>query len=389
MAFFSELQNWFIGGFDGRYIGKIIFEWQKEDRAGFRAFIHKQLDLKLPLGYRLEAEFSYKPGSERRAADLAIFSDDYSAVPIVLIEIKWNDNLIEDRKTGRAQLTDYVQYCLEHKACNLLVLTKDSLLIEDLSEIGKLISRGHHCYFGSLFSVLDESNSGIAKMLLDFLQDKGVIVNNIDSKALFQFFHRFVNPYKGSNHKVSDGQLSSGPDQFKNLLNNMRLVAQDISPQFYELKGINRKATVDFTIYPSFSKVKLEKAIKLLEDNEFTPEPSARTGGEILVHAVETICKSPSTKLEYGLCFSVEPDKLKNLSVSVYALINGAKINWEETRSSQGGAVVKKCIFDGKRKQELVKILSSEIKKAINIALEKKLVTREIAPKLQTIAESL
>ena len=282
MAFFSELQNWFIGGFDGRYIGKIILEWQKEDRAGFRAFIHKQLEIKLPLGYRLEAEFSYKPGNERRAADLAIFSDDCDTAPIVLIEIKWNDKPIEDRKTGREQLTDYVQYCLEHKTCNLFVLTKDSLLIKELSLIGKLRSRGQHHYFGSLFPHLVESKSGIAKMLLEFLQDKGVIVNNIDSKALFQFFHRFVNPYGGSNHKVSEGQLSSGPDQFKNLLNNMRLVAQDISPQFYELKGINRKATVDFTIYPYFSKGKLVKAIKSEENDELRPDPSARTGGKFL-----------------------------------------------------------------------------------------------------------
>ena len=389
MAFFSEIQNWFCTGFDGRYIGKIILEWEKEDRTGFASFIRKQLGVKLPSGYRVAAEFGYKSGEMRRAADLAVFSDECDTAPIVLIEIKWNDKPIEDKKTGRAQLADYVQYCLAHKTCNLLVLTKDSLRIDELSQIGRLNGRGQHCYFGSLSPHLEESKNSISKMLFEFLQDKGVVVNDIDPRALFQFFHRFVNPYKGSNHKVSGGQLSSGPDQFKNLLNNMRLVAQDISPQFYALKGINRKATVDFTIYPYFSKGKLVKAIETQKDEEFRPDTSARTGGEILIHAAETICKTPWIQVEYGLSFIVEPDKLQDMNVSAYALVKGTKINWEDTHSSRSGVIVKKCTYDGKRKQELVEILNGEIKKAIDITLEKQLVTQGLARKLLSILKNL
>lgn len=389
MAFFSEVQKWFSTGFDGRYIGKIILEWEKEDRAGFSAFIRRELGVQLPSGYRLEAEHWYKPGRERRAADLAIFSDDYDTAPIVLIEIKWNDKLIVDRETDRAQLKDYVQYCGIHKTCHLLVLTKDALKIEELKQIEELKGRGKRCYFGNLFCHLDESSSGIAKMLLDFLQDKGVIVNNIEQKALFQFFHRFVNPYKGSNYKVSKGQLSSGPDQFRNLLNNMRLVAEDISPKFFEQKGINRKATVDFTFYPFFSKKKLAKEIKAIEDEEFQPNVAARSGGEILVHATEIICKSPTIKIEYGFRFLVKPDKLQNINVLVYALVEGATIKMEDTYTYQDGAALKKCVYDSKLKNDLVEVFKFEIKKAINNALRKKPVKPEVASQLRFASRNL
>lgn len=393
MAFFSEVQRWFSAGFDGRYIGKIILEWQKEDRAGFIAFIHKQLGIKLPSGFRLEAEFGYKPGHERRAADLAIFPNAYDVMPLVLIEIKWDDKPIEDRKTGRAQLKDYVKYCRLHKACNLLVLTKDALRVDELDQIGELRDRGQHCYFGNLFPHLEESGSGVAKMLLDFLQDKGVIVNNIDRKALFQFFHRFVNPYGGSNHKVSEDQLSNGPDQFKNMLNNMRLIAQDISPEFFEVKGMNRKATVDFSFFPYFSQGELSKALIKIKDedenDEVALDPKARTGGEIYIHAAETICRSPWTQIEYGFCFTVEPSKSQDLSVSVYALVKGAKIKQSDTYTSQEGAAVKKCVYDGKKKNEIVNVFKSEIKKAISSGINKKLVKPKVAHQLKIVLKGL
>lgn len=106
-------------------------------------------------------------------------------------------------------------------------------------------------------------------------------MNDIDTGSLFRFFHRFVNPYKGSDNVFSKEQLTNGSEQFSNLLNNMRLIAQEISPSFFNLNGLKHNATVDFYIEPWFSQ--RNQSAQLAKNKETVDEvclhAKARTGG--------------------------------------------------------------------------------------------------------------
>jgi len=394
MAFFSEVKRWLSADFGGRYIGKIILEWVKDDNAGFKELIRNELNINLSSDYRIEEEFVYK---KSRRADLAVFRKDQDTVPVVLIEIKWDDSLTEVKETGKTQLKDYVEYCLQHNDCCLLVLTKDSLSKKELVELKKLGMGGKHCYLGGLSAHLENSQSIVAKMFLDYLQDKGVVMNNIDQEGLFKFFHRFVNPYTGSNHKISENQLSNGPEQFRNMLSNMRLIAQDISSAFFEIKGINRKATIDFTFNPYFSQKKLTKVLKdakEIEDDKVVLHPLARTGGEIFIHASENICKAPDpwTRIQYGFLFSVKPDKKHNLDLSVYSGFNtDREIDWVETESVKCSQKIKKLVFveGSNNKSQLVSVFKNVICESIENAINKKLVSPAVSRDLKVVLKNL
>lgn len=391
MSFFSEVQSWFCAGFDGRYIGKIIVAWENNDREGFKEYFRKELGINLPHGYKLEAEYGYQP-KRKRIADLAIFKNDQAVEPLVLIELKWNDKPIEDKKTGRAQLNDYVEFCSQHKSVNLLVLTKDALRPDEEDQVNTLGLRGQRQYFSSLSSYLDSSQSAVARMFLEYLQDKGVIMNDIDSVGLFRFFHRFVNPKKGSSRVTSEDQLSNGPEQFKNVLSNMSLIAQEISPAFYAIKGANRKATIDFAIHPYISKKALAKIIYDDGDENVTLMPCSRKGGVVLIYAGETISSSPWRQVEYGFKFEVIPNKEQEINVSIYAGFNGNDDDiWENSECENGNATMKKLIFrDGARgKTELVKIFKSTICGAINKADANSLLDQETKRQMRLVVKSL
>lgn len=152
MGFFEEVQHWFKEDSDygGRYIQKIIIQWEKSDKASFKKFISSELSIKLPQDYQLVQEYIYTDG---RRADLAIIHKEH---PLLLIEIKWNDTLIKESEQKNSQLADYVTICLKQESCGLLILTRESLSVGEIDCLGKLMGRGHHRYFGDISLYLNQ-----------------------------------------------------------------------------------------------------------------------------------------------------------------------------------------------------------------------------------------
>lgn len=387
MGFFSEVQSWFVdaGDYGGRYVQKIIIEWEKSDKTSFKKYLSAELGITLPANYRLEQEYPYQDG---RLADIAVIYDE---CPLLLVEIKWNDSLGKETNLMGSQLDDYVNFCLKQKKCGLLVLTKNTLSVEEQDCLNKLKRRGQHHYFGGMSSYLEKSPSPIAKLFFEYLQDKGVVMNKIDTASLFRFFHRFVNPYNGAGKITSKEQLSDGPTQFSNLLNNMGLIAQEISPDFFDIKGARRSATVDFAVVPIFLRKNLYRQLKDEADNdEVCLYQNARTGGYIYVFANERISSDPNpwAQIQYGFCFTMQPNKLhKFKGVSLYAEINGARI--EDCSFEESDAAIIKLLGNRTKKSELVTFFKEQIGKAIQKAIDEDLVNKDLKNKLASVLKKL
>lgn len=368
MSFFSGVQSYFKDEHGGRYLGKIIIEWEKNDKVGFKKFCSSELGVhELPAKYQLTGEFPYKGG---RYADLAILCDDRR--PFALFEIKWNDTLTKETEHKGSQLQDYVFFCKKN-ACKMILLTRDSLAEDDSKELHKLGEDGQHKYVGSLSSVLLESRSPIAKMFFEYLQDKGVVMNEIDAAGLYRFFHRFVLPWKGAGRVAGKEQLASGPEQFGNLRTNMRLIAEEISPSFYCIKGVNRTATVDFWVKQYFSQKKQLLAVKKEGrnlDDEVLLDVEAKTGAEVFVYAIEKISDFPLVNIEYGFCFWIEPNKEHKMDVSIYACIQGREVT-DPCYSGDESKKILKLMVSGEGKSSLVDLFEGKVAHVINNAIKK------------------
>jgi len=175
---------------------------------------------------------------------------------------------------------------------------------------------------------LESSSSPVAKLFHEYLRDKGIVMNNINIASLYRFFHRFVNPYNGSGKVTSDDQLTNGPEHFGNLLNNMRLIAQEISPSINTITGVNRSATVDFSVLPCYSAKKTIKALADVEkdSDEILFDRRLRVGGYFYVFAYSRLGNNPWIQIQYGFRFEIRSNTAHSLNVGMYAQINGSEI---------------------------------------------------------------
>ncbi|SEK12564.1 hypothetical protein [Achromobacter sp. NFACC18-2] len=307
-SFFSRIQAWFSGRFDGRYLAYILAEIGKWHPSLIRELICASCKLE-KRAFRKPVfvpEYAFKGASGVRRADLAVFADEDDDEPTVLVEIKYRDKLLAESDIKPAQIDDYAHWRNSFNGRQILVLSRETLLLPGMptltwTQAARLLKR----HAGS---------SDLAKALIEHLEEEGIVMQRVDPKALIGFLKRLLCPRNGTGQQV--GNLH-GPEEFARLLRNVKLLSARFNADFKEAwkkagdvhnkaddPAGTKDASIDFEITPYIdTSMRLER---LREDNG-SLNPAARDGGLISVYARHAL-GSGKGWLRVGYGFQIELD---------------------------------------------------------------------------------
>jgi hypothetical protein len=266
-SLFSKIRSWFRADLDGRYLGLILAEIGAIHPTVLLTLIRKICAI--PKGVlqhpRFEAEYCFRGKSGLRRADLAVFDGD-SVDPVVLIEIKYYDKPSPETEFRPAQLSDYAHWVRQGDGYRYgIVLSRETIWHDTLCVMRWTeVARHLRVHSGS---------SDLVLSLIEHLEEEGLVMQNIDSKALIGFLKRFLCSHNRA------GQLAgniSGPGEFGKLLNNVKLLAGRFNPDFKDAWGAGggkleslshstktRIASIDFGVWSLASFINTESQTDL------------------------------------------------------------------------------------------------------------------------------
>ncbi|MGH8605727.1 MAG: hypothetical protein ACREXR_23930, partial [Gammaproteobacteria bacterium] len=250
-SLFSRLQSYFSAEFAGRYLAIILQEGFRYDAEPITRFLSKKFPkLHLPRKKKhlsLSSEWRFPGKDSQKRADLVLLEGD---TPLVLLEIKYSDNLMA------AQLDDYLIYCKNNK-CKFILLTRS--LIESKDQLDIERAQQTHSYLCELAHEFRRSRSEVGKLIFDYFKEKGLVMNPVNERLLFNLLHHFLNPPTKSGRNTSEDFVSGGAMQLGAVLNNMRLLAAEVTPMIVRATGKTsaRQATIDFWVDSCFNRKKL------------------------------------------------------------------------------------------------------------------------------------
>jgi hypothetical protein len=329
-GYFSGIQSWFDSGYHGRHLGLILREIGSRRPDAFNHFISKATGISARelKNCSFEVEFRFKGKSGWRRADLALISNE-SNRPIVLVEIKYRDKPLPGTDTKPAQLSDYLFWKGEKQGRHVLVLSQDHI-----AENGLAIKRWSE-FARELRAYA--SDSELVSMLIEYLEDEGVVMQNIDSRALLGFMKRMLCGWKGAGMLVNNPE---GPAEFSHLLKNLKLLAIPFDRHFKdawsktgedpETPAKSKCATIDFSVQ---NKLKTDQPEKIFEEGTLI-DRSAKDGGRFFVLARYSLGHGHGKwlRVSFGLEFRIEPksDKSSPPSTYIFAEAYGGAIDDEE-----------------------------------------------------------
>ena len=226
-SFFTRIQNKFDSSYGGRYIETILHEISKEDDSlpkmlgGTRKKCH------------IETEYHFIVNGRDRIADIAIISSDTNEL-ISFVEIKYDDHLSQK---NQAQLSDYIEYSKEN-CLNFLYLTQYYPPSSDLNIVYEAGFK--HLLFSDLASELEQKKySQITSLFINYLQDKGLCMKEIDNDSLYKLLVRLFNPISGQSKIQNNKSMIEGiPESLQSLMNNISILSQEIS-RYIDTKRIS------------------------------------------------------------------------------------------------------------------------------------------------------
>ncbi|TAM20330.1 MAG: hypothetical protein EPN46_03000 [Candidimonas sp.] len=222
MSFFADIQHWFSGAFYGRHLGLILREIGNHQPEAFASFISKQCDIPLRdlKQARYECEYRFNGKCSTRIADLAIFVGE-DVAPRVLIEIKYFDKPLAGTEVKPEQFEDYRYWKSGDENREVLVISRE------LYQATELIV----CRWDRLARHLKQFSrtSDLIQMLVEYLEEEGLVTQNIDGNSLTRYFKRLVCPTWKSG--VSANNVD-GPAEFSKLLKNMKQLSGSFDVYF-------------------------------------------------------------------------------------------------------------------------------------------------------------
>ena len=324
-GFFSAIQSYFSADFSGRYLSILLAEVCRAHPLLFNRYFASRFGKSRYLKGRLSmtTEAVFRSHSGRRRADLALTANGKLAA---LIELKFDDELMQKKDGKPAQLFDYLRKC-RAEDLDFLLLCKDPPSESDAREIQRSGQRWD--YISEFAERFREAEQPAGRMLFDYFRERGLVVEPLNEDYLYRFFHRLLKPWRHSGRIVSSDSLSEGPAQFQALLANMRIVAADLATKVRPLgsSARNRMPTVDFAIYPEYAADDLRRDLnrKQRKGGVIEATDKARRGGRVYVYALQTLGGKGKKwlDLEYGIGFEVRPGKSRSLSPFLYSAIYG------------------------------------------------------------------
>jgi hypothetical protein len=330
-SFFTRLQSWFKADQSGRFLAHILCEVARNQPEAMRDILCEVWGLgrrSLP-GLTLQAEYSFRGKRGRRYADIAVFASPADVEPLGLIEIKYRDRLTAETESRPAQLVDYADWVATDTKRRILVLSRETLDLGEVpartwTEMARLL-RGH------------TSKSELVKLLVDHLEEEGIVMQKVETRAVVGFVKRLLCPRSGAGRQA--GNLE-GPTEFGKLLKNLQLLSDRFNGDFkraWTLAGEQhdgdesrgtKVASIDFDLYPRF-KEGISLPNSLHEDG--TVSNNVRNGGQVDLYARHAL-GSGSGWLRVGYGFRIEVETSSSHEAGqlpdtyVYAWANGQEI---------------------------------------------------------------
>ncbi len=378
-SFFGQLQSLLENKSSGRFLAQLLKVMVEHDPYPIKAFLRHtfpgpikgfpRLLMTSKLTAECEAPLHGVDGSGRM--DVTIFANQ---VPYVRIEIKFDDKLSEQESGDQLQLKKYINWC-QQEPCHLLILTKNPLNQTDYELVEKNRPRVEHRFHADIGQFLEQAKSLPSKLLLDYLRDKGLVMNKINIPLLYSLLHRFLNPWNGAG-KVATSRLREAPAQLTALLQNMALLADDITPKINRGPAAkNHRATIDFSVSPYYATSGVKSVLKNNPtDEEVAIESRYRRGGVVWVSARHSLGTARNwLNIDYGFWIEVKSSKGKDLEFGQYASIGGMEIRKNRSKNAdesevtvEGRGNISKLVADMENKKgELVKRFGGLLAKAL------------------------
>lgn len=306
-SFFAAIQNWFSAGFHGRHLGLILQELGKLQPEALTSFVSTACGIPKTQfkRARFEAEVTFKGSKGWRRADLAVFLEDEEE-PTVLVEIKYFDKPLPETGTKPAQLDDYRTWKQKGPGRHVLILSREMLHAEGL------VLRRWDALARHLRPYVAKSD--LIHMLVEYLEQEGIVMQNVDGYALMRYFKRLVC------HNWKSGVLANnieGPAEFTRLMKNLRLMSGTFEQQFKSAwreagtkvdgkAALTKLASIDFSVRHTL-KPATEK--RSLVDDDGDLRSDMKDGGYVYVYATHALGSGSGRymRIEYGVYFAVSP----------------------------------------------------------------------------------
>lgn len=306
-SFFSRIQSWFSGSFHGRYLAYILAEIGKHHPTLIRELICSgcKIGKRALADPHFVPEFAFEGRVGMRRADLAVFGCDGDDEPLVLIEIKYRDQLIPESDIKPAQLDDYMHWRASGKGRHLLILSREMLRTPGVpaltwTQAARLLRRY-------------ASDSDLAKALIEHLEEEGIVMQNIDTKALIGFLKKLLCSPIGAGNQV--GNLE-GPQEFGRLLRNVKLLSTRFNSDFkaaWKAAGTKydaaddpvgtKDASIDFDVDNRINEEKLGRR----QSYDGSLDARVRNGGTVSVYARHSLGSGKGwLRVGYGFRFDVD-----------------------------------------------------------------------------------
>lgn len=289
-SFFSRVQSWFDASYHGRYLAYVLAEIGKLHPDVIRELICAATPLRKRALPRpaLEPEYTFRGAAGPRRADLALYARPDDDEVSALVEIKYRDKLLPATDVKPAQLEDYLHWRRQAEGREVLVLTRERLRHEGLptltwTEAARLLRR-------------HQRQSDLVRMLIEHLEEEGIVMQQIDAKALVGFLKRLLCSSSGAG--VLAGNLE-GPQELSTLMRNVKLLSARFNPAFKEawrdagkeldaakVPEGSKEATVDISVMP---RVDTRFDRQRMVDDEGMIHWKARNGGDVFVRAQHSL----------------------------------------------------------------------------------------------------
>jgi len=332
-SFFHGIQSMFTADYHGRYLALILNAVGKHNPECLVDFFSKVTGMpKRMLGApRFEVEYEFRGSAgHRRRADLAVFSNLDDQVPVLLVEIKYFDKPIAELGAKPAQLSDYAAWVNAKSSERFFVaICREHV---DL-KVGKSVR------WGALAAHLTQYaySSDLVQLLVDYLQQEGITVQNIDDKSLLNYFKSLLCPPLGSGVLANNTQ---GPTEFGKLQMNVKYMAGAFDPLFkHAWKGAgealdgtklsSRTATIGFDCWQH---LKTTDPQKLFNGQDAYLVNLQRDGGIVSIYARYSLGHGNADWLRVAFGFAVHVESHSKTVVEnrpkayAFAEITGAKL---------------------------------------------------------------
>lgn len=316
-SYMSSISKWFKAGYEGRHLELVLLEIAKHRPKVMAAYLAKELRIEVREFERAEyaIEVPFEGQRSTRRADLAVWRDG-EREPFVLIEIKYFDKPLAETDKHAAQFADYRYWKKAGRGRHVLVLSRElyqahGIEVRRWDQLARAMRK-------------PAAKSDLIAMLVTYLEEEGIVMQDIKLKALERYFVRLV--CHDRNVGKAAGNVE-GPVEFAKVLKNLQMLSGTFTPKFKKawsdageridgLAARSKVATIDFRVR---NKVHARNDVGKYRDEDGELPQEMKNGGYIDVFATHSLGHSEDRlRIEYGILFTVPMDVKPLLFVNAY-----------------------------------------------------------------------